>query len=56
MQVHFETVQTKGNRFWKWKRILKLSKLKDTDFENEEHFETVQTKGNRQFYLKSIIQ
>ena len=35
MKAHFETVQIKGNRFWKWKCILKLSKLKETDFENE---------------------
>jgi hypothetical protein len=38
MKAHFETVQTTGNIFWKWKRILKLSKLKDTNFENESAF------------------
>ena len=37
MKAHFETVQTKGHRFWKWKQILKLSKPKEIDFENKKH-------------------
>ena len=35
MKAHFETVQTKGNIFWKWKRVLKLYQVKETYFENE---------------------
>ena len=38
IKAHFETVQTKGNRFWKWKRVLKLSQVKETYFENESAF------------------